>query len=81
MKRKDYSPIVASFLHQMIKGGWKIARVIDCADQSHELIDKSDAEAKKIAKSEILADDSNVVFQPNGKARTEDRRFDCLKRP
>ena len=47
---KNYSPIVASFLHQIIKGGWKIARVIDCCGQSHKLFDKSNAEAKKLAK-------------------------------
>lgn len=71
MKRKDYSPIVASFLHQMIKRGWKIARVMDCAGEIFWLNDKSDAEAKKIAKSEILAgDDSNVVFlRPNGEGK------------
>jgi hypothetical protein len=68
---KDYSPIVASFLHQMILGGWKIARVIDCANAKFDLSDKNNNEAKKIAKSEIMAgDDSTVVFlKPNGEGK------------
>ena len=68
---KDYSPIVASFLYQMVKGGWQIARVIDCGSVVTKLMDKSNTEAKKIAKSEILAgDDSTVVFlKPNGEGK------------
>ena len=68
---KNYSPIVASFLHQIIKGGWKISRVIDCCGQSHKLFDKSNAEAKKIAKHEVLSgDEASVVFlKPNGEGK------------
>lgn len=68
---KDYSPIVSSFLHQMILGGWKISRVIDCGSQSTKLWEKNNNEAKKIAKNEILAgDDSTVVFlKPNGEGK------------
>ena len=64
---KDYSLIVASFIHQMLKGGWKISKVVDCGGESLDLIDKGNAEAKKLAKSQILAgDDSNIVFiKPN----------------
>ena len=68
---KDYSPIVASFLYQIVKGGWKIARVYDCADAKFDLLDKNNNEAKKIAKSEIMAgEDSRVVFlKPNGEGK------------
>tara|TARA_R110000851_G_scaffold214922_1_gene367613 strand:- start:1075 stop:1287 length:213 start_codon:yes stop_codon:yes gene_type:complete len=59
----DYSPIVASFLHQIIKGGWKISRVVDCCDQSHKLFDKSDTEAKKLAKKEILSGDESIMVK------------------
>ena len=67
----DYSPIVASFLHQMVKGGWQIAGVIDCGSVPTKLMDKKSSEAKKIAKSLILAgDDSTVSFlKPNGKGK------------
>ena len=75
---KDYSPIVASFLYQIVKGGWKIARVYDCADAKFDLLDKNNNEAKKIAKSEIMAgEDSRVVFlKPNGEGKN--MRVSCL---
>jgi len=68
---KDYSPIVASFIFQMLKGGWKISRVIDCCGQSLNLSDKSNSEAKKLAKNEVLGgDDSTIVFiKPNGRGK------------
>ena len=70
-KIKDYSPIVASFFHQIIKGGWKISVVANCCGQRFELNDKGNAEAKKIAKEQVLAgDESRVVFRkPNGEGK------------
>lgn len=65
---KDYSPIIASFLHQVTKGGWKISSVYDCCGSRIDLSDKGVAEAKKLAKEEMNAgDDSTVVLRkPNG---------------
>ena len=75
---KDYSPIVSSFLHQILKGGWKIARVIDCESNRIELRDKNNTEAKKIAKNEIMAgEDSTITFlKPNGEGKF--MRVSCL---
>lgn len=69
MNIRDYSPIVASFLHQVTKREWKIARVIDCCGQNILLKEKTAREAKEKAKEEIMAgEESSVVFlKPNEK--------------
>ena len=74
----DYRPVVASFLHQITKGGWKISRVIDCESWTHYCNDLTTHSAKKLAKDEILAgEDSTVVFtKPNGKGKN--MRVSCL---
>lgn len=64
---KDYSPIVASFLYQMVKGGWKVSEVI--GGTTINLMHKSKQEAKKIAQTEIMAvENSTVTFSKKGKS-------------